>query len=88
MNLATLEDLYGMEQRILRSIEKLLENTNQQVVRTEEWVKADKAQELLSCTENTLTSFALNDHIIRQKKMGRWYYSVKSINDYLNNPER
>jgi len=88
MNLATTEDLLRMEQRILNSLEKILEKYNQQAARTEEWVKADKAQELLSCKENTLTSFALNDHIIRQKKMGRWYYSVKSINDYLNNPER
>ena len=84
MELATLEDLEMMEERIMSEIRRLLsvpqpENT------TKSWVKKKAALEMMSCSPNKLVDFAIHGMIKRNKNMGNWYYSTKSINDFLEN---
>jgi len=86
MEIATLDDLHMMEQRIINVIERSLSE-----MKTENsgksWVKTNEAMHMMSCSKNTLENFAINNKIKREKKMGRWYYSTKSIQLYLGKIE-
>ncbi len=81
--LVTKKDLEIFQMEVIKSITEMLK-TNNQTLQAKTWVKVKDACEMMSCCKNQLEKFAIHGKIIRKKKVGAWYYSVKSINDYLN----
>ena len=82
--LITKKDLENFKQEVFEKMTELL-NSTKKSDKDKNWVKSNEAKELLDCSQNTLDGMVVDCIIKRNKIKGRWYYSVKSINDSLEN---
>jgi len=82
-DIVTKADLLSAKEEILKSIAEML-NSEKQSSSNANWVKTEKACDILDCCRNSLKKMRINGVIkAKQLKGGHWYYSVKSINEYF-----
>jgi len=77
MQIATIEDLQIMEERILEEIRSLKKS---KPTDPQKWVKSKQAREILGCSPGTLSNLRQNGSIEFSKIGGTLYYSLDSIN--------
>lgn len=76
-----------LEMMLERAAQKGAEKAIKEVGVLEEWVRGQKAMKMLGCGETTLRKLVNEGKVVRNRvgKYGKLVrYSVKSINNYLN----
>ncbi|HMV08133.1 MAG TPA: helix-turn-helix domain-containing protein [Cyclobacteriaceae bacterium] len=77
--LATIEDLQGLEERLLDKIKVLLDQIANATTQKKKWLKSGEVKKLLGISNGTLFTLRLNGKLSPNKIGGTLYFSYDEI---------